>query len=114
MLIPFGLIALPLFLSLFCSILTFLIGPYINLNFRSLFFFSGGVAFSDYLRSKILTGFPWNLWAYSFSWATEIIQILNIIGLFAFNLLVITLFMTPAVLFFNINTEKKLLISLRH
>jgi apolipoprotein N-acyltransferase len=108
-LIPFGLIALPLFLSLFCSILTFLIGPYINLNFRSLFFLSGGVAFSDYIRSKVLTGFPWNLWAYSFSWATEIIQVLNIIGLFAFNLLAITLFMTPAVIFFNISTTKKLL-----
>ena len=89
-LIPFGLLVLPLFLSLFWSILTFLIGPYINLNFRSLFFLSGGIAFSDYIRSKIFTGFPWNLWAYSFSWATEIIQILNIIGLFAFNLLVVT------------------------
>ena len=109
LLIPFGLIALPLFLSLFCSILTFLIGPYINLNFRSLFFFSGGIAFSDYIRSKILTGFPWNLWAYSFSWATEIIQVLNIIGLFAFNLLAITLFMTPVVIFFNISKTKKLL-----
>ncbi len=38
-LIPFGLIVLPLFLSLFFSIITLLIGPYINLNFRSLFFF---------------------------------------------------------------------------
>ena len=108
-LIPFGLIVLPLFLSLFCSILTLLIGPYINLNLRSLFYLSGGIAFSDYIRSKILTGFPWNLWAYSFSWAIEIIQVLNIIGLFAFNLLVITLFMTPAIIFFNISTKKKLI-----
>ena len=38
-LIPFGLILIPLFLSLFFSIITLLIGPYINLNFRSLFFF---------------------------------------------------------------------------
>ena len=38
-LIPLGLIVLPLFLSLFFSIITLLIGPYINLNFRSLFFF---------------------------------------------------------------------------
>ncbi len=108
-LIPLGLIVLPLFLSLFCSIIILLIGPYIDLNFRSLFFLSGGMAFSDYIRSKILTGFPWNLWAYSFSWATEIIQVLNIIGLFAFNLLVITLFMAPAILFFNISTKKKLI-----
>ena len=50
-LIPLGLIVLPLFLSLFSSIITLLIGPYINLNFRSLFF-SAGIALSDYLRSK--------------------------------------------------------------
>ena len=53
----------------------------------------------DYLRSKILTGFPWNLWAYSWSWFTEIIQILNPIGIFAFNLLAITLYCSPAILF---------------
>ena len=26
------------------------------------------------LRSKILTGFPWNLWSYSLSWLTELFK----------------------------------------
>ena len=39
-------------------------------------------------------------WAYSFSWAVEIIQILNVIGLFAFNLIIITLFTLPGGLIF--------------
>ena len=104
-LIPFGLIIIPLFLSIFFSFITLFIGPLINLNLSSIFLLSGGLALSDYLRAKILTGFPWNLWAYSFSWATEIIQVLNILGLFSFNLIIITIFMFPAVLFFKTNTR---------
>ena len=108
-LIPFSLILIPLFLSLFFSLLTLVVGPFLNLNISSMFLFSGSIAFSDYLRAKVMTGFPWNLWAYSFSWATEIIQILNLVGLFAFNLISITIFMLPAILFFNIASSKKLL-----
>ena len=108
-LIPIGLILIPLFLSLFFSLPVLIIGPLLNNNIGSIFLLSGGLAFSDYLRAKILTGFPWNLWTYSFSWAIEVIQLLNVIGLFAFNLIIITIFMLPALLFFTINFKKKLL-----
>ncbi len=108
-LIPFGLILIPLFLSLFISLITFLFGPHLKLNIGSIMLFSCAIGFSDYLRAKILTGFPWNLWAYSFSWATEILQILNNLGLFAFNLIVITIFLIPSILFFKINLNRKLL-----
>ena len=97
-LIPFGLILVPLFLSFFFSFVSVLIGPFLNLNFNSLLLFSAGLSLSDYFRAKILTGFPWNLWAYSFSWSGEILQILNNIGLFAFNLILITLFSGPSTL----------------
>ena len=105
-LIPFALIFIPLFLSLFFSITITIFGPYLNLNIPSILVFSGAIGLSDFIRAKVLTGFPWNLWAYSFSWAIEIIQALNLIGLFAFNLLIITLFTLPAVLFFKINIKK--------
>ena len=90
-LIPFGLFFIPLFLSLFFSIMIVLIGPILTGNFSSILFFSACLAFSDYLRAKIFTGFPWNLWAYSYSWNLEILQILNKLGLFAFNLIIITI-----------------------
>ena len=99
-LIPFALILIPLFLSLFFSIITLTLGSFINSNFSSIFLLSIGLAFSDFLRAKILSGFPWNLWAYSFSWTSEILQLLNYIGLFAFNLLCITLFLILLVFFF--------------
>jgi apolipoprotein N-acyltransferase len=107
-LIPIALIIIPLFLGLFFGLTTLLIGPFLNLSFSSILIFSGAFAFSDFIRAKVLTGFPWNLWSYSFSWITEIIQILNLIGLFAFNLIIITLFTLPAIIFFNINNIKKI------
>ena len=109
-LIPIALILIPLFLSLFSGFTTLIVGPYLNYNFSSIFIFSGAIGFSDFLRSKILTGFPWNLWAYSLSPFTEIIQILNLIGLFAFNLITITIFTLPIFLLYKIGTIKKIFI----
>ena len=109
-LIPFSIILIPLFLSLFFSLTTLILGPLLNLNLGSIFILSGALSFSDFIRAKILSGFPWNLWVYSFSWSTEIIQILNKIGLFAFNLISITVFMLPATIFLNLKLSKKLLI----
>ena len=108
-LIPFALIIIPLFLGLFLGFTTLIIGPYLKFNFTALFIFSGGIAFSDYLRAKLFTGFPWNLWAYSTSWMSEILQILNITGLHLYNLFAITLFTSPAIIFFKISKIKKLL-----
>ncbi len=108
-LIPFGLIFIPLFLSLFIAIPVLLIGPNLRLNFSSLILFSGALAFSDYLRANLLTGFPWNLWAYSTSWMIEIMQVLNHIGLYAYNLIVVTLFTLPVIFFFKLSLIKKLL-----
>ena len=109
-LIPFALIFIPLFLAIFTGLTTLVAGQYINSNFASIFLFAGAFSLSDYVRSKILTGFPWNLWGYTWSWFTEILQILNIVGFFCFNLLVITIFCLPVVLFFKINLSKKIFI----
>ena len=109
-LIPFGLIFIPLFLSLFIAIPIIIIGPILGFNFSSLIIFSATLAFSDYLRAKLFTGFPWNLWAYSTSWIIEIIQILNHIGLYAYNLIVVTIFTLPIIILFKISNSKKILL----
>ena len=106
-LIPFAFVLIPLFLSLFVGFTILLVGPFLNFNISSIFIFSGAISFSDFLRAKILTGFPWNVWAYSLSWSTEILQILNLIGLYAFNLITVTLFTLPAILFFKVSIMKK-------
>tara|TARA_X000000950_G_scaffold233149_1_gene282478 strand:- start:165 stop:1724 length:1560 start_codon:yes stop_codon:yes gene_type:complete len=108
-LIPFALIFIPIFLSLFIALPITFIGPYLTFNFPSVLFFSGILALSDYLRAQILTGFPWNLWAYSSIWLNEILQIINFIGLYSYNLVVITFFTLPVIFFFKISVTKKIL-----
>ena len=100
-LIPISLIFIPSFLGLFFGIATLISGPFIKNNFISILLFCSAFSFLDYVRSKILTGFPWNLWGYSWSWFTEVLQLVNPIGLFAFNLLSITIFCTPLLAIFK-------------
>ncbi len=106
-LIPIALILIPLFLGLFMALTILLIGPYLKLNLSSLIIFSIGLSLSDYLRAIVFTGFPWNLWAYSTAWLNEVIQIVNLIGLYAYNLLIITLFTLPIIIVFSISFIKK-------
>ena len=104
-LIPFSLLLIPLFLSLFFSLPVIFIGNYIERDISSVILMILTFSISDFLRSKILTGFPWNIWSYSFVWSIESLQILNIIGLFAFNLLIITIFFLPVILFIKNKTK---------
>ena len=105
-LLPFSIILLPLTLGLFFGLAALFSGPFLKSNFTSILIFSASFGFFDYIRGNILSGFPWNLWAYSWSWFTEIIQILNPIGLYAFNLLTITIFCLPSILFFKKHNNK--------
>ena len=97
--IPITIILIPIFLGLFYGLGTLACGKYLKYDLNSIFLFCATISFIDFLRAKMFTGFPWNLWAYSWSWFNEIIQILNPIGLFAFNLLTITLFSAFSIFF---------------
>jgi len=99
-LIPFSLIGIPLFLGLFFGVATLSVGRLVQNNFSSILIFCASLSIVDFLRGNILSGFPWNLWAYSWSWFPEVLQILKIFGLFGFNLLAITIFCIPLFLVF--------------
>ena len=110
-LIPFSLIIIPLFLGLFYGFITFFC-YFVNLkkNFSSILIFSFFFSIIEYLRSFILGGFPWNLIAYSFTDYLPLIQILSLIGTYTFNLLCITLFLIPCIIFFNYKKKKKIFV----
>jgi len=100
-LIPLAIIGFPIFLGLFFGLANIIVGPFLQNNFISIILFATSFAFMDYLRAKILSGFPWNLWAYSWSWKPEILQSLFYLGFFTFNLLCIIIYCSPLLLFFK-------------
>ena len=61
-LIPFAIILIPLFLGFFTGLTILVVGQFLNFNFSSILLFSSSLAFSDYIRGKIFSGFPCNLW----------------------------------------------------
>ena len=103
LLIPLSLIVIPLFLSLFFSVPIMFLSSILSKNFSSIILISLVFAISDFLRGNILSGFPWNLWGYSFSWSTESLQILSTVGFYTFNLFAITIFFIPSIVFYKKN-----------
>ena len=103
-LIPLALILIPLFLSLFFGLSILVVGNFMQKNISFILFFSLIFSLFEFLRGNILTGFPWNLMAYTWSDKTEIIQILSIIGTYSLSLLSITFFCIPFLFF-----QKKIL-----
>ena len=110
-LIPFALILIPLFLGLFYGFST-LIFSFLNpkKNFLSILILATSFSVFEYIRSFIFGGFPWNLIAFSFVNYLEFIQLLSVTGTYAFNSIIILLFLSPAILFFNY--KKKIKISI--
>ncbi len=105
-LIPIAVILIPLFLGTFYGLATycfFLIK--IKKPVSNLFLFSLLIGLIEFLRGNILTGFPWNLIAFSFSENLEILQIISFIGTYGFNILCISFFACPAI--FIIKENKK-------
>ncbi len=109
-LIPLSIVLVPAFLALFYGLASFLfliLKPKKNLS--SFFLFSLIFGTTEFIRGTIMTGFPWNLIAYSFSNHIEILSITSIIGTYSFNLFCISLFASTSFLIFR-DTKKEIIV----
>jgi len=106
-LIPFTVVLVPSFLALFYALI-----PYLLIILKpkkilsSFFLFSLIFGIVEFIRGSILTGFPWNLIAYSFSNQPEILSITSIIGTYSFNLFCISLFTSPSIFILRDNKKE--------
>ena len=97
-LIPITIILIPSFLGIFYGLATFcFIISKSKKVVSSFFVFSLFFGVFEFIRGSILTGFPWNLIAYSFVNHLEILSITSLIGTYGFNLFCISLFASPAI-----------------
>ena len=100
-LIPFAIILIPLFLSLFFGLAILVVGPFSEKSISFILFFSLVFSIFEFLRGNLLTGFPWNLISYTWSWSIESIQILTFMGTYALSLISVTFFCLPFLFFQN-------------
>jgi apolipoprotein N-acyltransferase len=97
-LIPIALILVPLFLGIFYGLATFCLIIFNSKKVVSSFLvFALFFGVFEFIRGSILTGFPWNLIAYSFVNHLEILSITSLIGTYGFNLFCISLFTSPSI-----------------
>ena len=110
-LIPIAFITVPLFLGLFYG-LTMYACSFFNLEkkYSSIFIVSIILSIIEFIRGSIFGGFPWNLIVYSWTKYTNFLQILAFTGTYSFNLLSITLFFLPTIIFFNHSLRSKFII----
>jgi len=106
-LIPFTIILVPAFLAIFYAISTLILKKFVSQKISFVLFFSLVFSILEFIRGSILSGFPWNLIAYSWSWSLEIIQVISIIGTYSLNLISITIFSLPFILFVKTKYNKK-------
>ena len=108
--IPIALILIPSFLGLFYGLITVAASRLtLGKNFSSILIFSSLFAVVEFIRGFVLGGFPWNLIVYSWTSYLNSLQILSLIGTYSFNLISITIFLLPLVVFFKKSLKFKLI-----
>jgi len=109
-LIPISLILIPLFLGIFYGVATLLCSFFsLSKKFSSILIFSTFFSLTEFVRSFILGGFPWNLIVFSWVDYLPFLQVLSYIGTYSFNLLSVTIFLIPIIALFNYRKITKII-----
>lgn len=109
--LPFAVTLLPLFLGLFYAIPLAIASLFWTKGTERLVLFSLAIFSGDWLRSHILTGFPWNLIGHSLTGQLELMQSVTLFGLYGLSAIAALIFSTPAILM-SPSTSKSKVVSL--
>ena len=103
---PLTLVILPSVVAIFYGLASMLTRKIISINFYFIFVFSVLLSVLDFLRGNLFFDFPWNLFAYTWSWSLESLQILSFIGTYSLNLLTIFIFCLPYIVLKHFHYKK--------
>ena len=92
---PLTLVVLPSVVAVFYGLASMLIKKIISNNFYFIVVFSVALSTLDFLRGNLFFDFPWNLFAYTWSWSLESLQVLGFVGTYSLNLFTIFIFCLP-------------------
>ncbi len=97
-LMPFGVVGLPLVLGLFHA-LGFVVARLLwSRGAWRIFAFAFGMGLAEWLRSTVLTGFPWNLFGEAFGALDVFAQSASLIGVPGLTLVALLVFASPALI----------------
>ncbi|MFK4825075.1 apolipoprotein N-acyltransferase [Paenochrobactrum sp. BZR 588] len=96
--LPLAVVGLPAFLALFYGFAAYLARLFWSHGVGRIFALAFGFGVAEYLRSFILTGFPWNSIGYTAMPTPLLMQSAKIVGLTGMNALAVMVFAMPALL----------------
>lgn len=99
---PLAVAGLPAVLALYWGLGALFIHKFFKLDRLSGWFgFVGTIALFEWFRGHLFTGFPWNLFGYTWQNHLELLQILGLVDVYTLTLLTILWASVPAVLAFG-------------
>lgn len=95
--IPFVAVLMPGGLALFTALAAVLAARFWQAGFFRIVALAVSLAFFEWVRGHIFTGFPWNLYGYAFGFSQSLMQNAAWIGGYGLTLLVVLIFAAPSV-----------------
>ncbi|MGA7810867.1 apolipoprotein N-acyltransferase [Bradyrhizobium sp.] len=97
-LLPFAVLGLPIYLALFTALGFALARLLWTRDASRIIALAVSLTVSEWLRGRVLTGFPWNTFGYALSEPLALAQAASLIGLWGLTFLSVAIFASPAVL----------------
>jgi apolipoprotein N-acyltransferase len=97
-LMPFAIFGLPAYLALFTALGFALARLMWTRDATRILALAASLTISEWLRSLVLTGFPWNTFGYALTEPLALAQTASLIGIWGLTFLSVAIFASPAVL----------------
>ncbi|HEY8580820.1 MAG TPA: apolipoprotein N-acyltransferase, partial [Beijerinckiaceae bacterium] len=96
--LPLGVVGLPAVLALYTALGFFLARLIWSTGALRVFALAAGLALSEWLRSVLFTGFPWNEWGMALGGRLYLAQAASVVGLHGLTIICVAIAAAPATL----------------